>query len=107
MILPIHLGADSYDIVLERGSLGRAGTYLDLDRRVFIVTDDGVPAEYARALAAQCAEHTVVTIPQGEASKSFDQFRRLLSGMLAAGNCPMLGLGYYRTDRLPGDCTEH
>ena len=28
MIIPLNLGAGSYDIVLERGSLGRAGEHL-------------------------------------------------------------------------------
>ena len=85
MILPICLGAQRYDIVLERGCLARAGEYLNLRRHVFIVTDDGVPGACAQSLAAQCPAHTLVVIPQGEASKSFDAFRALLSRMLAAG----------------------
>ena len=85
MILPVRLGASSYDIVLERGALQRAGEYLDLDRRVCIVTDDGVPEAYARTLAGQCAEAEIAVIPQGEASKSFDSLRLLLGRMLEFG----------------------
>ena len=85
MILPIRLGADSYDIVLERGSLARAGEYLNLRRRAMVVTDDGVPAAYAQTLAVQCQAASIVTRPQGEESKSFENFRLLLRAMLAAG----------------------
>ena len=85
MILPVNLGADSYDVVIERGCLARAGEYLNLRRRTLIVTDDGVPPAYARAVAARCERPVVVTIPQGEDSKSFDALRALLSRMLAEG----------------------
>ena len=46
--LRVSLGRDSYDIVLERGSLDRAGDYLDLDRKVLILTDAGVPDASAK-----------------------------------------------------------
>ena len=74
-----------YPIFLERDILGKAASRLDLDRRVCLVTDDGVPAEYAQALAAQCREATVFTIPQGEASKSPETLTALLEAMLRAG----------------------
>ncbi len=85
MTIRMNLGADSYDIVLERGVLMRAGALLDLDRRVLVVTDDGVPAAYAAAVAAGCAAPTVCTIPQGEASKCLATLETLLTAMLDAG----------------------
>ena len=85
MIIPVELGKDSYDIILERGCLRRAGELLDLDRKAFIVTDDGVPAEYAETVAAQCREAEIKTLPQGESSKNFDCFREILRGMMAFG----------------------
>lgn len=84
MILTMELGEDSYDIVIERGALSRAGELLDLKRRVFIVTDSGVPGSYARRLAEQCDEPTVYTFEQGEASKNMDTFKDMLSAMLRA-----------------------
>lgn len=83
--ITLDLGADSYDILLETGGLRKAGELLNLDRRVLVVTDDGVPAEYADAVAAACRAAEVVRIPQGESSKNFDSFRLLLSRMLAFG----------------------
>ena len=74
-----------YPIFLERGALSRAASLLDLDRRVFVVTDDGVPVRYAQTLAAQCRAATVYTIPRGEASKSPAMLTALLDAMLRAG----------------------
>ena len=85
MILPIDLGPDSYDIVLEAGCLQNAAALLKLDRRVLIVTDDGVPEAYALTLAAQCAHPLVRTVPGGEGSKSFAVLEELLKAMLEAG----------------------
>ena len=85
MTIRMNLGSDSYDIIVERGILRSAREYLDLDRRVLIVTDSGVPAEYADAVAAQCKEGTVYTVEQGEGSKSLETFGQLLQVMLDLG----------------------
>lgn len=84
-IIPVRLGENSYDILLESGGLRRAGEELNLNRKVFIVTDSGVPASYAETVAGQALDASVETVPRGEASKSMDCFRRLLSRMLAFG----------------------
>ena len=42
MNLQVNLGARSYEIVIERGCLGKVGEYLNLDRKVLVVTDTGV-----------------------------------------------------------------
>lgn len=78
MVIPVKTSKGGYDITLKRGSLKNAGRLLNLDRRVLIVTDSGVPAEYAKAVASQCKTPFIVTIPQGETSKCFDNFKMLL-----------------------------
>ncbi len=85
MIIRMELGEASYDIVLERGCLGKAGELLNLDRKVYILTDDGVPAQYAQAVARQCREPHIHTIAQGEGSKSFSVLEELLTEMLELG----------------------
>lgn len=85
MIIRMNLGDDSYDIVVERGILARANEYLNLDRRVLVVTDSGVPAEYARIVAEQCKNGIICTVDEGEESKSIDSFSRLLQAMLDNG----------------------
>lgn len=83
--ITLSLGVNSYDIVLEPCCLGQAGDLLNLNRKVLVVTDSGVPASYADSVAAASLAAEVVCIPQGEASKNFDHFRMLLSRMLAFG----------------------
>ena len=68
MIINMNLGENSYDIIVERGILAGAEEYLDLNRRVLVVTDSGVPAEYARTVADQCRESVICTVDEGEAS---------------------------------------
>ena len=42
------------NITVSRGCLSEIGRLFDLNRRVLLVTDSGVPAEYAKNAAAQC-----------------------------------------------------
>ena len=81
----MNLGDIGYDIVVERGLLKKAKEHLDLDRRVLVVTDSGVPADYASTVAEQCREGIICKIEQGEASKSMEGFEKLLQTMLDHG----------------------
>ena len=84
-VLHMDLGADSYDIIIERGALQKAGEYLDLDRKVLVLTDDGVPERYAQTVAAQAKDGHVFTVSQGEESKSIPTFSEVLSELLKLG----------------------
>ena len=85
MVIHVELGASSYDIELCRGALARAGELINLNRKVLVVTDSGVPAEYADAVAAAAKEAYRVVVPEGEESKSFEKLQSLLAAMLDAG----------------------
>lgn len=85
MKLTMRLGARSYDIILKRGALKNLSALINLNRKVFIVTDSGVPAQYAETVRAQCKEGLVYTVPQGEGSKSLAVYQKLLEAMLEAG----------------------
>lgn len=85
MIIPIKTTTDKYNIYLERGALSKAGEYLNLNRKVLIVTDSGVPQVYSKTVAMQCKTPFIVTIPMGEASKCFDSYKLLLSKMVEFG----------------------
>ena len=82
MKLSMRLGKNSYDIILKRGALANLSGLANLDRRVFIVTDSGVPEQYAQTVARQCSWAAVYTVPQGEGSKCMKQYEALLSAML-------------------------
>ncbi|MBE7018411.1 MAG: 3-dehydroquinate synthase [Ruminococcaceae bacterium] len=82
MNIHMNLGENSYDILVERGLLREAGKHLNLVRRVLVVTDCGVPEEYAKIVAAQCKEAVICTVAAGEDSKSISGFSKLLETML-------------------------
>ncbi len=90
--LRVELGERSYDIVVGNGLIDRAGAYLaplSGPRPLLVVTDETVAALHLGRLeasldAAGLASHRFV-LPEGEASKSFDQLQRLLEGILETG----------------------
>ena len=68
---------NAYDIIIQKGILDKCGEELNLNRRVLIVTDEGVPAQYAETVKKQCKEGIIGVIGQGEAHKSLESFAKL------------------------------
>lgn len=85
MILRMELGDRSYDIVIQRGCLKKAGQLLNLDRKVCIVTDEGVPRQYVEAVAAQCKQAVVHTVRQGEGAKTMENVTAICQTLLENG----------------------
>ncbi len=85
MIIPVKTENGSYNITLCRGALCLAGEYLNLQRRVLIVTDTGVPADYSEQIAALSAFPVTVTVEAGEKSKSIENYVRLLEALTENG----------------------
>ncbi len=81
-MIRMELGNVSYNIELQRGSLNRAGELLNLNRKVMIITDAGVPIEYAVKIASQCKESYIKVVAQGESSKSLQTTEMILTEML-------------------------
>lgn len=83
----IHLDLDKrgYNINIGRGLLSHVGEIFNLGRRVFIVTDSGVPEEYAETVAKYAEVAKIVTVPEGEDSKSIEVYGRLLLEMVDFG----------------------
>ncbi len=82
MIIPVKTQNGSYNIYLERGALKKAGEYFNLNRKVMIITDSGVPAFYAQTVATCCKNAVITTIEQGEKSKNIDTYKYLLECMV-------------------------
>ncbi len=82
MIINVKTTERSYDITLERGAINKCGEILNLDRKVLIVTDDGVPAEYSKKVVKNCLSPYIYTFPQGEASKNLSTFENILKVMV-------------------------
>jgi 3-dehydroquinate synthase len=81
----MNLSERSYDIVVGRNLLSRADEYFNLRRKVFIVTDAGVPKDYAERVASLSQESKIVCVPSGEDSKSPEVYTSLLSEMINFG----------------------
>lgn len=50
MIIPVNLD-EKYDVIVENGALDDAEKHLNLNRKVLVLTDDGVPEMYAEKVA--------------------------------------------------------
>lgn len=91
IVVPVALGERAYDILIGRHQLCEAAgviAALSPGARAAIVTDDNLAALHAPALEACLRQAGVVatrlTIPPGEASKSYARFVELCDGLLAA-----------------------
>ena len=82
MQITVELNERSYPIVLQRGVLAHAGEYVNLQRNVLIVTDQGVPERYVKTLQNQCKQAHVCTVQQGEGAKSTAVWETLCKEML-------------------------
>ena len=77
----VELQKDSYDIIFGCKVLSCAEKYLNLNRKALILTDSGVPCDYARAISKKCKESFIFTVEQGEESKNLTNYEQLLSYM--------------------------
>lgn len=78
----INLGERGYDINVGSGLLSEAGKLFNLDRRIFIVTDSGVPKEYSEKVASAAKNAKIYTADEGEGSKSLGTLEKLLLSMM-------------------------
>ena len=58
---------------------------MNLNRKVLVVTDSGVPEEYSSIIVDAAKEPVLVTLPEGEGSKTLDSFGMLCRRMLDEG----------------------
>ncbi len=85
MIIDVKTSLGSYDIVLERGALEKACELLNLNRKVLVVTDSGVPEGYSQKVLEKADNGFLITIPEGEASKNMENLQNILKAMILNG----------------------
>lgn len=84
--LEVSLGERSYNILIDKGSIANMASLFGIGhKRAFIVTDSGVPKEYAEAVASGFNSSYIYTINEGEESKSIKTFGEVLAKMLEFG----------------------
>lgn len=88
-MVPVSLGARSYEVRIGQGLIGRAGAEMAplLHRkRVAVVTDDTVAAlhlaELTAALEAEGIAVVTLSLPPGESTKGWPQFSRCVEWLL-------------------------
>ena len=80
--IKLNLGERGYTVTVGSGLIERANEYFNLDRRVFVLTDSGVPSEYAKAVASGCKDSFIYTVKAGEESKSLSTLEKVLTAMM-------------------------
>ena len=85
MIMPIELGENSYNITLERGAINKASDIFGIKGRVLVVTDTGVPSQYAKNVASQFKGSVIFTFEQGESNKNFDTYMSICKALIQNG----------------------
>lgn len=85
MKINVELGKNSYYILIARGALSRVDKELNLNRKVLVLTDNGVPKAYSEQVGALCKEPFIYTVEQGEGSKSVETWKKVLEFMLENG----------------------
>lgn len=83
--ISVNLAERGYNIHIEKNAVNKAAELFNLNRKVLVVTDSGVPKEYAENVASLCHEARIVTVKEGEGSKSPEEFTHLLEEMLDFG----------------------
>lgn len=82
MTIPVNVSGASYDIVLESGALSSVANIFDLNRKVCVVTDDGVPQNYAAEVANASKDGYIFTFKSGEKSKTLETYEELCKFLL-------------------------
>ncbi|NLC95953.1 MAG: 3-dehydroquinate synthase [Erysipelotrichaceae bacterium] len=90
MQINVNSSQGIYPIIYKRGSLQNVDKYVDLNRKVMIITDEGVPKQYIDILKTQCKAPHLIVVKQGESSKSFETYKHCIEIMLEES--------FYRSD---------
>lgn len=82
MELIVNLNEKSYPIYIQRKGLDTFTQYIDVNRKIAIITDTGVPEKWVQVVKDQCPNVFVCTFEQGEASKSLTTYEKLLNHLI-------------------------
>ena len=85
MKLTINCKTYSYNVIIQRNIINNVSEYLSLQRKVLILTDDGVPSEYVLKVSSQCLNPIIVTVKQGEQSKNIDNYQLVMKTLIENG----------------------
>lgn len=76
------LTVNATPVYIERGASAKLAQYININRRAFVVTDSGVPGQYAKTVAAQFDSSFVFTFESGEKSKNTDTYLAVIKSLV-------------------------
>ena len=82
MELEIRLTETTSKVYIEQGSRLHLKDYMDLDCKVMVITDEGVPEQYRNEVLEQCKEGYLFVAHQGEGTKSFTVYTQIIERLL-------------------------
>ena len=82
MKIDVKTSTNNYDVIIERDILNKVNKYVDLSKKVLIVSDSGVPSIYVDTLKKQCVDPYVFIFKCGEESKNINTYQEILSFMI-------------------------
>lgn len=82
MELTVNLTKTTSRIHIVRDARLHLSDYLDLNRKVMIISDEGVPQVYKDEVIKQCPHGYLFITPQGEEAKSFSVYEEIFQMLL-------------------------
>ena len=76
MELSVNLTEQKSRIIIERDAMLHLADYIDVNCKVMIITDDGVPERYQKQVLAQCPQGYLHVCRHGEGAKSFPVYQQ-------------------------------
>lgn len=92
MELSVNLTEQKSRIIIERDAMLHLADYIDVNCKVMIITDDGVPERYQKQVFAQCPQGYLHVCRHGEGAKSFPVYQQICEKLLQ--------LNFSRKDRI-------
>ncbi len=92
MELSVNLTEQKSRIIIERDAMLHLADYIDVNCKVMIITDDGVPEQYQKQVLAQCPQGYLHVYRHGEGAKSFPVYQQICEKLLQ--------LNFSRKDRI-------
>ena len=92
MELNVKTREGGYPITFANGGIKNIENLWGAGEKTLVVTDDGVPNEYARSVAAACKEAKIFTFAAGEESKNLSTLSQIWQ--------TMVDMGLTRSDRV-------
>ena len=83
-VIPVKTALGGYNVNVCRGGINKISEYIK-NEKALIITDSGVPVQYAERVRSQIKDGLILNLPQGEATKSMESFEKILQTLVENG----------------------